>query len=661
MHALRRKDFKAAARLSFQAIISIVAWAAMRAERAEAQTISGNVVSGNLSVTGTADVQGNSLQLGTPSGGGTGMAFSYIDGTPTSVPDQIQFVAPHVQTAWLWLYTVTGGAVQPQMWLDETNVLKLYTRDTSPVVGVQLNPAGTSIFANSVQVNGTDNELPHQALVGANSILTKGLADARYLQNGSGGISIGTASVYGVTYPTVALPDGTALGSYAFAGPKSTASGYYATSIGYEASATENGATAIGKWTTASGPGAFASGYLSTASGIYATASGYNAHAEQFYSNAIGGYAYAIGRAATASAYNSSASGENSVASGVYSTASGYGAVASGYRSLASAKYSVAAGYLSTASAYAEFVIGRYNVLGGNAASWSATDPLFVIGNGISNNVRANAFSVNKQGDTVVSGKLTANGTDNELPHQTLVGVNSILTQGLADARYVQGGSGGIVLGTGSAYGTIYPTVALPTGSATGAASFASMGATASGYYSTAIGFNAVASGNLSFANGFDATATGLGSRASGNLSTASGYDSTASGYGSFATGSFSNAVGVGSFATGDYSTALSVNARASGLNATAVGAYSTASGYNQVVVGPYNVTQGNPTTWTAGDAVFIVGNGQDNGHRSNAFIVTNQGDAAVSGKLTAAKLDVDYVCPKGDLSMGGFTAGALP
>jgi hypothetical protein len=57
---------------------------------------------------------------------------------------------------------------------------------------------------------------------------------------------------------------------------------------------------------------------------------------------------------------------------------------------------------------------GRYNVGGGTKTSWVSSDPLFELGNGISDASRSNALTVYKNGDTKVNGKLSVKSTDIE-------------------------------------------------------------------------------------------------------------------------------------------------------------------------------------------------------------------------------------------------------
>jgi hypothetical protein len=54
---------------------------------------------------------------------------------------------------------------------------------------------GVSTLVNSITVNGIDNEMPNQTLVGTGSVLTRGLGDALYAHVGMGGfVGIQTAT-----------------------------------------------------------------------------------------------------------------------------------------------------------------------------------------------------------------------------------------------------------------------------------------------------------------------------------------------------------------------------------------------------------------------------------------------------------------------------------
>ncbi len=93
----------------------------------------------------------------------------------------------------------------------------------------------------------------------------------------------------------------------------------------------------------------------------------------------------------------------------------------------------------------------------------------------------------------------------------------------------------------------------------------------AAGYYSTAIGYNTLASGTSSVAMGDNTTASGSYSTAMGLGSSATGNSSTAMGGTTVASGHRSTAMGSNTLAGGDYSTAMGRNAKATGDHSFAI------------------------------------------------------------------------------------------
>lgn len=138
-------------------------------------------------------------------------------------------------------------------------------------------------------------------------------------------------------------------------------------------------------------------GDSNTASGNYATVSGgQNNDASNFAATVSGGWDNtASGLAATVSG------GITNYATGSYATVSG------GSNNTASGNNSTAMGYNSIAEPYASLAIGRYNITDNNYSktTWTAADPVFVIGNGTST-ARGNAFEVRKDGSVYVNGTL---------------------------------------------------------------------------------------------------------------------------------------------------------------------------------------------------------------------------------------------------------------
>ncbi|MES2765465.1 MAG: hypothetical protein V4642_06345 [Bacteroidota bacterium] len=149
---------------------------------------------------------------------------------------------------------------------------------------------------------------------------------------------------------------------------------------------------------------------------------------------------------------------------------------------------------------------------------------------------------------------------------------------------------------------------------------------TSIGYYSSASGYNTIASGNMS-------TATG-------GITTASGFGSVASGYNSTAGGSYSVAIGLEAIANGNQAVALGSYATASGLASTALGMSNTASGQASTAMGQgntasgnYSLTAGASNTASATASTAMGQNSTASGEFSIAMGLNSQapGQAAVS------------------------------
>jgi|GEM_PF-1274518 len=148
----------------------------------------------------------------------------------------------------------------------------------------------------------------------------------------------------------------------------------------------------IGEYSFASGLNTRAQGYGSTAMGRDTEASNSYSFASGFFTNSDGQYATAMG-------FNTDARGLASTALGYGSDAEENYSVSIGYFTEANAIYSTAFGNNTRAQSYNSLAIGRYNVGGGSPTSWFDTDPLFEIGNGVSNTNRSNAMTVRKNGN----------------------------------------------------------------------------------------------------------------------------------------------------------------------------------------------------------------------------------------------------------------------
>lgn len=214
------------------------------------------------------------------------------------------------------------------------------------------------------------------------------------------------------------------LGRYSFAtGINTKATGEGAVAMGYLSIASGTNSTALGESTTASGTNSFAIGSFSgsfgnNSSGIgeFTNARGRNSLASGHFSSATGDYSTAMGNNTRASGHSSSSMGNFTTASGQSSIAMGLATIASdnytttmGTGTQALGNFSTAMGESTIASSRSQVTTGRFNtlhtpVLGTD--SWFLLDPLFVVGNGVSDENRSDALVIKKDGSLTISSPL---------------------------------------------------------------------------------------------------------------------------------------------------------------------------------------------------------------------------------------------------------------
>ncbi|MGE5356183.1 MAG: tail fiber domain-containing protein [Deltaproteobacteria bacterium] len=144
------------------------------------------------------------------------------------------------------------------------------------------------------------------------------------------------------------------------------------------------------------------------------------------YSVAMGSNTMANGTCATAFGYNSTASGSFATAMGIATSATG--------------RYAVSIGESTTAPSANETVIGRWNsdYTPLDVLFWNPADRLFVVGNGIASNVRSNAMTILKNGNT---------GIGTETPNEKLEVAGNIHLSG-ADRTVFNRSNNYLSLGT---------------------------------------------------------------------------------------------------------------------------------------------------------------------------------------------------------------------
>ena len=195
-------------------------------------------------------------------------------------------------------------------------------------------------------------------------------------------------------------------------GSKAEAQGSHAEGSGSQATAAHSHAE--GYSTTASNTAAHSEGNRSTASGAYShaegnstTSSGNSAHTEGYKTTASGIYSHAQGNNSVASEECAHAGGKNSEASAPHAFAHGYAAKAKGTASGAmgssvnvTGNYSFAQGLYLEATGKSQHVIGQYNDPDDSQA--------FIVGYGDNTSKRKNVHTVDKKGNAVFTGEVTA-------------------------------------------------------------------------------------------------------------------------------------------------------------------------------------------------------------------------------------------------------------
>ncbi|HEX2630481.1 MAG TPA: tail fiber domain-containing protein [Chitinophagaceae bacterium] len=153
---------------------------------------------------------------------------------------------------------------------------------------------------------------------------------------------------------------------------------------------------AFGYDNKAKGENSFAVGMLNHATGLSSIAGGFASVAKGFYAIALGDVCYANGDYSLATGFNSTANGTNSMAMGATVTAKGNHSFATGINTRADGFRSSAFGNGTISKSPECMVVG---VLNDTAFMTDPTDqdytqPLFVVGNGITHNNRRNALVV---------------------------------------------------------------------------------------------------------------------------------------------------------------------------------------------------------------------------------------------------------------------------
>ncbi|NOZ36314.1 MAG: hypothetical protein GXO80_13580 [Chlorobi bacterium] len=358
------------------------------------------------------------------------------------------------------------------------------------------------------------------------------------------------------------------------------------------------------------GLNSLATGFESKAIGDYSQAMGYQTISKGLNSTAIGYKSRAEGKNSYAFGSNVLAADSNSYAFGNKSAALGKGSIVIGIQDTAFKNSSMALGYNTKAMGLASFSMGAYT---------TAVDTLDV------------AMGYN----TVASG-----GGSTAMGWYSQSKGGASLAMG--DST-IAGGEAALAMGSHT----------LASGQSSTAMGIATI---ASGDYSTAMGDSSLASGFASTAMGYQTEAHGLNTIAMGDNTVAWGDASVAMGSNTHANGLFSLAIGNQSIADNDASVAIGDNTLAEGLASwsagthtvahgdasTAFGFYTRAVAGGSFILGGFNETFSGDNAYDPFSALFVIGNGTDEGSRHNALTVLKSGYVGINTNTPDKLFTVD-------------------
>lgn len=188
---------------------------------------------------------------------------------------------------------------------------------------------------------------------------------------------------------------------------------------------------ASNRWAHAEGYSTLASAQSAHAEGKLTVASGENSHAEGLSTTASEARSHAEGNGTTASGEDSHAEGLKTISLGYYSHAEGNGTIASGtgshaegFVAKASGSYSHAEGFLTEASGSYQHVQGQYNIKD------TSNKYAHIVGNGADDNNRANAHTLDWNGNAWFAGNIKIGGTGYDDSNAKVINAISNLKDG---------------------------------------------------------------------------------------------------------------------------------------------------------------------------------------------------------------------------------------
>ncbi|MDD4900931.1 MAG: hypothetical protein PHS62_02340 [Patescibacteria group bacterium] len=551
----------------------------------------------------------------------------------------------------LWINT--AGAANPGLWVTG-----------SVGVGVINPAAKLQVQDGAVLFNGTSGTTPASGAgtrmmwIPAKAAFRVGAVtgsewDDRYIGNNS--IAIGYSTIASTTYAT-------ALGAFAAAtGANATALGYGVSATGAGSTALGGGATAsgisstaLGVYSLASGAYSMALGYNTTASGFSASTLGYSTIASGSYSVAFGSQTAASGSYSAAMGLGTKAESFTSLALGRYNVATG--TAASWVATEPIFQIGIGTGDVSRADAMTVLkngnvgigivnpgakleVAGQVKITGGTPGAGKV---LTSDANGLAVWQALTASSdtlqsVTNRGTTTtnnlaINGQIFDHQANNDFYINSYDGLQlRINSDGAGSANLKVNNSANSTIVSVTDGGTVFFTGTNGTTPISGAGT----------RLMWIPGKKAFRAGSVDGSQWDDAN-IGDHSIAIGNSTTASGIYSTAFGFNSVASQSGAVALGGGNVtASGFFSTALGYRSTASAQYSLAMGYGVKAQSQRETVIGSYNIATGTPDNWVATEPIFEIGNGIGSSTPSNALTVLKNGNVGIGANAPIRPLQV--------------------
>ena len=215
--------------------------------------------------------------------------------------------------------------------------------------------------------------------------------------------AVGPINEYINYFPDTTVWNYDSIGAFSFAGGyQNKASKIGTVALGAENNATGLYSSAIGSLNTASGNYSSAIGTFNQATGHNSSSMGYNNIASAVSSVTLGEANQAKANYSVAAGYNNFTLGAFGVAMGRDNITKSESGITLGNGNNNFARDGIVLGRGNATGSYGCFVAGMHNdsIAGNNHDTWVTTDPLFIIGNGISPAQRSNAMVMLKNGRT---------------------------------------------------------------------------------------------------------------------------------------------------------------------------------------------------------------------------------------------------------------------